>query len=94
MHGLSTIVVPTPELGAASIGAIAALIVADRIVRSRPVETRSRVFSAAWALAFMASVTVQANWLAGSRVLPWLAIGMAMGGLMRLTVLKTWSRLP
>ncbi|WP_027573935.1 hypothetical protein [Bradyrhizobium sp. WSM1743] len=94
MHGSSIIAAIMPALGAASVGAVVALIVADRIVRARPVETRTRLVSAAWALALVVGVTAQAAWLAGPGVLPWLAAGMAMGGSTRLTVLKAWHRLP
>ncbi len=94
MHGASIIGAIIPALGAASIGAVVALIVAGRIVRARPAETRARLFSAAWALALVAAATAQAAWLGGPDVLPWLAAGMAVGGLMRLTVLKAWRRLP
>ena len=94
MHDSDIMAAIMPALGTTSIGAVAAIIVADRIVRAKPAETRTRLFSAAWALALMAGVTAETAWLAGPGALPWLGTGMAMGGLTRLMVLKTWHRLP
>lgn len=94
MHGSGIIAAIMPALGAASVGAVAALIIAERIIRARPAETRTRLVAAAWALALVAGVAAQAAWLAGPAVLPWLAAGVAVGGSTRLTALKTWHRLP
>jgi hypothetical protein len=73
-------------LGAASIGAVAALIVADRIFRERPAEMQAGLRFAAWAIALAAGVTVETILLAGPGALPWLGAGAAVGGLGRMAM--------
>ena len=86
MHGSSIMAAVMTGLGAASIGAVTALIVADRIVRERPAEMPPRLRFAAWAIALAAGVTVEAMLLAGTGALPWLGAGAAVGGLGRMAV--------
>ena len=94
MNGSSIIAAVTPGLGAASIGAVAALIVADRIIRERPAEIKTRLRFAAWAIALAAGVTVETNFLAGSSALPWLGAGAVTGGLARMAMSSARHGLP
>jgi hypothetical protein len=81
-------------LGAASIGAAVALIVADRIIRERPTEMQTRLRFAAWAITLAAGVTVETIFLAGPEVLPWLGVGAATSGLVRIAMSSARNGLP
>ncbi|MGO7359979.1 hypothetical protein ACCS66_35475 [Rhizobium ruizarguesonis] len=78
-------------LGAASIGAVAALIAAGRIIRERPVGVRARLRFAAWAITLMAGVTFEAALIAGPEALPWLGAGATAGGLARRAMSSAWN---
>lgn len=75
-----------PGLGAASIGAVVALTVVDRIIRERPAGIQTRLRFAAWAIALAAGVTVETILFAGPGALPWLGAGAAAGGLGRMAM--------
>ena len=86
MHGSNIMAVFLPGLGAASIGAVVAVIMADRVIRERPVELRKRRRFAAWGLALAGGATIEAFFLGGPETLPWLGAGAAMGGLARMAM--------
>lgn len=75
-----------PGLGAASIGIVATVIVADRIMRERPVGTQAKLRFSAWAATLAAGVTIEAALFGGLGTLAWLGAGIAMGGLARMTL--------
>jgi hypothetical protein len=83
-----------PELGAASIGAVAAFMVVDRVIRERPTAVRARLYFAGWVIAFAAGAAIETTILAGSGALPWLGAGAATGGLARMAISNPWNGLP
>ena len=74
------------ESGALCIGAVAALTVADRVLRERPAAVRTRMHFAVWACAFALAVSAAAWTLAGARHVIWLAAGAAVSGLVRMAI--------
>ena len=86
MHGSGIMAIILPGPGAASIGAVVAVIVIDRVIRERPDEIRPRLRFAAWGLALAGGATIEAFFLGGPRTLPWLVAGAAMGGLARVAM--------
>lgn len=80
-----------PEFGAASIGAVAALIVTDRLLRERPVGIPARLGLAAWATTLAAGVTIETALLAGHGELAWLGTGAAISGLARMAVSSSYK---
>ena len=74
------------QLGATSMGAVAALIVVDRIVRERPAGTTARLRFAIWAATLAAGVTVGSAVLGGVGALAWSGAGMAVGALARMAL--------
>ena len=81
-------------LGAASIGAVTALIVADRISREGPAGKLGRFCLAAWGITFAAGVTIITIFFAGFGGFLWMSIGAAMGALVTTAISSARRDMP
>lgn len=94
MNGSSVIAAALPDLGAASIGAVVALIVVDRTLHGRPVGIQTRLRLAVWVTALAAGVTIETALFAGVGSMVWLTTGAALGGIARMAISNTWRGQP